>query len=1057
MVRFFIHRPIFSSVIAIITALAGAIAMVVLPISQFPNVVPPTVQVAATYNGADALTVASAVTMPLENQINGVEGMLYMSSNSTNNGASTITVTFKVGYDLNIGAVDVLNRVQSAIPQLPKPVQDLGVTINKQSTNLTLVVSLISTDGAYDSTFLSNYANIIVQPVLSRVNGVGSITLFGLLQYSMRVWLDPERLTAMNISPVDVANAIKDQNQQAAIGSVGAAPTAGSPSFNLTLVTKGRLQSEKDFSDIIVRTGPDGAVVRISDIGRVELGAYQYSSTSNLNGGSTGTVGIYQLPSANAYSVAEDVQEQMRRLEPLLPPGVKWQVTYDSTKFVSASIDELIKTLVEAGLLVLAVIYIFLQSGRATLIPMIAIPVSIVGTFAIMAAAGFSINTLTLLGLVLAIGLVVDDSIIVVENVYRQLELGAPNGLVAAERAMAEVAGPIVATSSVLLAVFIPASLMPGITGQLYNQFALTIAFSIALSMVNSLTLSPALCAVFLSKPHKTTFKPFVLFNEGFEWATHKYSGFVRWLAHRWWIIAVTFVMGALGVVFMLERTPTAFIPNEDQGYYFVAVQMPAGCSLARTEAMGKKVLDIVRKDPAVVDVIEINGYNLITSVTSTNAGFIIVVLKPWDQRDPFTENARAIIMRAAPALMSMPEGLAMPFPPPPIPGLGTVAGWQLQLEDVNGQGFNFLAEAANDLMEALAKRPELASVTTPFQSQVPMVRIAIDRTKAMNYGLAMGDVFAAMGQTLGQAFVNNFNEFNQVYNVMVQADAAGRMNVGDVFKLYVRNKDGDMVPLTSFADFHFEVGTDNATRYNLYNTIQLNGSTGPGYGSGDSIKALEEEAARVLPDGVSYEWTGTTYQQIESGSYAPYVFAMAIIAVYLLLAALYESWILPLNVLLAVTFAVLGALLLMHFRGRSLDVYAQIGLVMLVGLAAKNAILIVEFAKVRYDGGEGIIDAAVNASHQRLRPIMMTAIAFILGIAPLVVAVGAGANSRQSIGTTVMGGMIGSATMDQLVVPVFFVMILGIASKFGGAKRMPHGGGTPEPSPSGEAPPQQH
>jgi len=468
-------------------------------------------------------------------------------------------------------------------------------------------------------------------------------------------------------------------------------------------------------------------------------------------------------------------------------------------------------------------------------------------------------------------------------------------------------------------------------------------------------------------------------------------------------------------------------------------------------------VLDIVRKDPAVVDVIEINGYNLITSVTSTNAGFIIVVLKPWDQRDPFTENARAIIMRAAPELLSMPEGLAMPFPPPPIPGLGTVAGWQLQLEDVNGQGFNFLAEAANDLMEALAKRPELASVTTPFQSQVPMVRIAIDRTKAMNYGLAMSDVFAAMGQTLGQAFVNNFNEFNQVYNVMVQADAAGRMTVGDVFKLYVRNKDGDMVPLTSFADFHFEVGTDNATRYNLYNTIQLNGSTGPGYGSGDSIKALEEEAARVLPDGVSYEWTGTTYQQIESGSYAPYVFAMAIIAVYLLLAALYESWILPLNVLLAVTFAVLGALLLMHFRGRALDVYAQIGLVMLVGLAAKNAILIVEFAKVRYDGGEGIIDAAVNASHQRLRPIMMTAIAFILGIAPLVVAMGAGANSRQSIGTTVMGGMIGSATMDQLVVPVFFVMILGIASKFGGAKRMPHGGGTPEPSPSGEAPPQQH
>ena len=1057
MVRFFIHRPIFASVIAIITALAGAIAMLVLPIAQFPNVVPPTVQVSATYNGADALTVASAVTMPLENQINGVEGMLYMSSNSTNNGSSVITVTFEVGYDLNIGAVDVLNRVQSAIPQLPKQVQDLGVSINKQSTNLTVVVSLLSPDGSYDSTFLSNYANAIVQPVLSRVDGVGTITIFGLLQYSMRVWLDTERLTAMNLSPQDVAAAVYDQNQQAAIGSVGAPPTAGSPSFTLTLVTQGRLTAAKDFEDIVVRTGSDGAVVRVRDVGRVELGAYQYSSTSSLNGGSTGTLGIYQLPTANAYNVVEKVTEQMKRLEPLLPPGVKWQVTYDSTKFVSASIEELIKTLVEAGLLVLAVIFIFLQSGRATLIPMIAIPVSIVGTFAIMAAAGFSINTLTLLGLVLAIGLVVDDSIIVVENVYRQLELGAPNGVVAAERAMAEVAGPIVATSSVLLAVFIPASLMPGITGQLYNQFALTIAFSIALSMVNSLTLSPALCAVFLQKPHKTTFKPFVLFNEGFDWATHKYSGFVRWLAHRWWIIAVTFVMGALGVFYMLERTPTAFIPNEDQGYYFVGVQMPAGCSLERTEAVSKKVLDIVREDPAVVDVIENNGFNLMTNVTQTNAAFIIVVLKPWDQRDPFTENARAVITRAAPKLLAIPEGTAMPFPPPPIPGLGTVAGWQLQLEDVNGQGFNFLAGAANDLMEALQKRPEIAGITSPFQSQVPMVRIKIDRAKAMNYGLNMADIFSAMGQTLGQSFINNFNEFNQVYNVMVQADAASRMRLSDAFKLYVRNKQGGMVPLNSFAEYEFIVGTDNATRYNLYNTIQLNGSTGAGYGSGDSIKALEEEAARVLPDGVSYEWTGTTYQQIESGSYAPYVFAMAIIAVYLLLAALYESWILPLNVLLAVTFAVLGALLLMHFRGRSLDVYAQIGLVMLVGLAAKNAILIVEFAKVRYDGGEGIIDAAVNASHQRLRPIMMTAIAFILGIAPLVVAVGAGANSRQSIGTTVMGGMIGSATMDQLVVPVFFVMILGIASKFGGAKRMPHGGGTPEPSPSGEAPPPQH
>jgi hydrophobe/amphiphile efflux-1 (HAE1) family protein len=531
-----------------------------------------------------------------------------------------------------------------------------------------------------------------------------------------------------------------------------------------------------------------------------------------------------------------------------------------------------------------------------------------------------------------------------------------------------------------------------------------------------------------------------VLFNRGFDWATHKYSGFVRWLAHRWWIIATAFVLGAAGVFHLLERTPTAFIPNEDQGYYFVGVQMPAGCSLQRTQDLSSKVLEIVRQDPAVVDVITNNGFNLMTNVTQTNAAFIIVVLKPWDQRDPFTENAKAIIQRAAPKLLSLPEGIAMPFPPPPIPGLGTVAGWQLQLEDVNGQGFNFLAGAANDLMEALQKRPEVAGLNTPFQSQVPMVRIKIDRAKALNYGLNMSDIFAALGQTLGQSFINNFNEFNQVYNVMVQADAVSRMRLSDAFKLYVRNRQGGMVPLESFAEYEFIVGTDNATRYNLYNTIQLNGATGAGHGSGDAIQAVEEEAARVLPDGVSYEWTGTTYQQIEAGSYAPFVFIMAIVAVFLLLAALYESWILPLNVLLAVTFAVLGALVFMHIRERALDVYAQIGMVMLVGLAAKNAILIVEFAKMRYDQGESVIDAAVNASHQRLRPIMMTAIAFILGIAPLVVAVGAGANSRQSIGTTVMGGMIGSATFDQLVVPVFFVMIVGFAARYGLVKRMPHG-----------------
>ena len=1013
--------------IAIITALAGAIAMVVLPIAQFPNIVPPTVQVSSTYNGADAVTVANSVTMPLEAQINGAEGMIYMSSNSTSTGASVITVTFEVGYDLDIGAVDVLNRTQTAMAQLPQQVQQLGVSITKQSTNLTVVVSLLSPDGTYDSKFLSNYANIVVEPILSRVEGVGSINIFGLLEYSMRVWLDPDRMSAMGISPDEVTQAIQTQNQQAAIGSIGAAPTVGPTAFNITLTTQGRLSSAEEFGDIVVRTGDNGAVVRIKDIGRTELGAFQYGSTSTMNGLSTGTIGVYQLPSANAFGVVEAVKAQMERLQPMFPPGVTWQVTYDSTAFVSASIDDLVTTLVEAGLLVLAVIFIFLQSWRATLIPMIAIPVSIVGTFAIMLAFGFTINTLTLLGLVLAIGLVVDDSIIVVENVYRQLEMGAPDGKTAAERAMKEVAGPIVATSSVLLAVFIPAALMPGITGQLYNQFALTIAFSIVLSMVNSLTLSPALCGVFLQKPHKTTFRPYVIFNDVFETCTGHYSRFVRWLSHRWYIVLATFVAGAIGVVVMFDHTPTAFIPNEDQGYYFVGFQLPPGSSLDRTEAVSAKVLEIVKSDPAVVDVIQINGFNFLTSVGEVNAGFIIVTLKPWDERDARTENARAIIFRAFPKLIAIPEASVFPFAPPPIPGLGAVGGWQLQLEDLNGLGFTALAEAANDFMAALAKRPEVVNLSTPFQSQVPILRLKIDRAKAMSYGLSMTDVFNTLGQTIGQTFVNNFNEFNQVYNVMIQAGAEDRMDIASIFRLYVRNATGEMVPLTAFTTYAFEVGTDNATRFNMYNTVQINGSTGPGYGSGESIAAVAEVAAAVLPNGITYEWTGVTYQQIEAGTYAPIIFALALIAVFLLLAALYESWLLPLNVLLAVTFAVLGALLFLKMRAKPLDVYGQIGLVMLVGLAAKNAILIVEFAKMRHDSGEGIIDAAVNASHQRLRPIMMTAIAFMLGVVPLTIAIGAGAQSRQSIGTTVLGGMIGSSTMDQLVVPVFFVMIMSM------------------------------
>ena len=1038
MSRFFIARPIFATVIALVMLLAGIATMFTLPIAQFPTVTPPTVQVTAVYNGADAETVAQAVTSPLEQQINGVQGMLYMSSNSTNTGQSIITVTFEVGYDLNIAAVDVQNRAQQAFPQLPPEVQQLGVTVTKQSTNMTLVAALRSPDGAYDTRYLTNLADIAVVPALQRLDGVGQVTIFGLEQYSMRVWLDPAKLAALGMSSAEVAQAVQQQNKQAAIGSIGAQPTTTNPAFTVSLVTQGRLATPEEFGDIVVRSGADGAVVRIKDIGRVEIGSYLYSSTSHFNGKGAALIGVYQLPDANAFDVAKRVREELERLSPLLPPGVSHEVAFDTTLFVSASLEELIHTLVEAALLVLLVIFIFLQDWRATLIPMIAIPVSIVGTFAVMSAFGFSINTLTLLGLVLAIGLVVDDAIIVVENVYHQLENGATDLRDAAVKAMAQVTGPIIATSLVLLAVFIPAALMPGITGQLYNQFALTIAFSIVLSSINSLTLSPALCAVFLKPGHQATkFKPFVLFNHFFDWLRDRYGSVIHWFGRHWYIVAGVFVVAVGAIVFMLNRTPSAFIPNEDQGYYFAAVQLPPGASLPRTLEVSETVRKHIAEDPAVENVLQIEGFNFLTGTQQTNSAFLIAILKPWDERDARTENAGAIIRRVYPKLAAIPEANVFPVPPPPIQGLGGVGGWQLQLQDTRGGSFADFAKVADAFIAEAKKRPELSGINSPFNDSVPVARLEIDRTRAELLGVSMNDIFSALGQSLGQAFVNNFNLFGQVYNVMIQADASSRLAVSDIEAIHVRNRQGEMVPMSSLATVSLGVATDNATHYNLFNTIQVNGNAAAGFSSGDSIRAVAEVAAASLPDGYTYEWTGTTYQEIEAGGYAPLIFGLALIMVFLLLAAQYESWALPLNVLLAVAFAVLGALVALRLTGRSLDTYAQIGLVMLVGLAAKNAIMITEFAAERYYAGESVLDAAVNASKLRLRPILMTSFAFILGILPLVIATGAGAQSRRSIGTVVLGGMLGAVIVDQIVVPTLFVMIMGLREKlFGRPKR---------------------
>ncbi|MEY5031586.1 MAG: hypothetical protein RL354_617 [Planctomycetota bacterium] len=1041
MSRFFINRPIFATVLALIMLLAGIATMFTLPIAQFPQIVPPTVQVSAVYNGADAETVAQAVTSPLEQQINGVQGMLYMSSNSTSTGQSIITCTFEVGYDLNIAAVDVQNRAQQAFSQLPPEVQQLGITVTKQASNMTIVAALRSADGAYDSRYLTNLADITIAPALQRLPGVGSVTIFGLEQYSMRVWLDPAKLAAMGLTSADVVKAVQSQNKQSAIGSIGAEPSADKPAFVVSLTTQGRLVTEEEFGDIVVRTGASGAVVRVRDVGRAEMGSYLYSSTSHYNGSGAALIGVYQLPDANAFDVAQKVREELDRLAPMLPPGITREIAFDTTTFVSASLDELIKTLVEAALLVLIVIFIFLQDWRATLIPMVAIPVSIVGTFAVMAAFGFSINSLTLLGLVLAIGLVVDDAIIVVENVYHQVEHGEKDMRQAAIKAMQQVTGPIVATSLVLLAVFIPAALMPGITGQLYNQFALTIAFSIVLSAVNSLSLSPALAAVFL-KPQqaKPTFRPFVLFNDFFDWLREYYGAVIHWFGRHWYIVAGVFCAAVATIMVMLARTPTAFIPNEDQGYYFVGVQLPPGASLPRTVEVSERARAIVAADEAVANVLQIEGFNFLTGTQQTNAAFLIVVLHPWEERDPRTQNARAIIVRALPKLREIPEANCFPVPPPPIQGLGAAGGFQLQLEDAQGVGFAEFSQVAKDFLAAAQKRPELSGLNSPFSDAVPVVRLQIDRTKTQLLGVAMSDVYAALGQNLGQAFVNNFTMFGQVYNVMVQAEAAQRMGVEGILNIHVRNAQGGMVPMSAIATLSLGTATDNATHYNLFNTIQVNGNPAPGYSSGDAIRAVAAVAAETLPSGFTYEWTGTTYQEIESGGYAGLIFGLSLLAVFLLLAAQYESWALPFNVLLAVAFAVLGALIALNITGIALNTYAQIGLVMLVGLAAKNAIMITEFAAERYYAGESVLDAAVNASKLRLRPILMTSFAFILGILPLVIATGAGAQARRSIGTVVLGGMLGAVVVDQIVVPTLFVMIMGLREKLFGRPKRAHG-----------------
>ncbi len=1034
MIDFFIKRPIFAGVIALLMLLAGGISILALPIAQFPKITPPTVQVTATYPGASAQTTSDVVTRPLEQAINGVQGMIYMSSVSANNGNSVITVSFDVGYDLDIAAVDVQNASAPSIPQLPAEVQRQGIKVAKVSTDLLIVVALVSPNRTYDDVFLSNYADINVTQPLKRVPGVGSVTNFGLRQYSIRIWIDTAKLAALGIPPDRVRTAVAEQNQQAVGGQTAAAPTASEQAFTMQVNTLGRLTTVDQFEQIIVRTREQGGLVHLKDVARVELGAASYTSVGKQNGVGAALLGVYQLPDANAYAVAEGVRQTMARLAPSFPDDVVPQINFDTTRFVSASIDEVLKTFYEAVILVLLVIFVFLQSFRTTLIPMIAIPVSIVGTFAVLLALGFSINQLTLLGLVLAIGLVVDDAIVVVENVERQFEQGATDPHRATARAMREVAAPIIATTLCLAAVFVPAALMPGITGQLYNQFALTIAISVVLSGINSLTLSPALCALLLRPAKHARDRGFWgSFNRSFAATERAFEGTVGWLVRRWWIAACGFLLLAGGAGAVLLVTPTAFIPDEDNGYFFIAYQLPPGSTLDRSVAVGEKIRAIVASQPEVENIIEITGVNFLTGAAQTNSGYIIPVLTQWSERPGAARTTMAVVDRLQGPLYMIPEANAFAFNPPAIPGLGTVGGFQMQVNDQGGVGVEALARAADDLLAAANgpnKPPAIAFAQTTFQRDVPQVWLDIDREKLESLGVGVGPAFSALQLNFGSLYVNQFNRFGQVYQVYIQADAPYRMTAADLGRIYVQNSHGAMVPFSAFSTLRYTTGPDNLPHYNVMNSIPINGNAAPGYSSGEAVAAMDALAREVLPQGVTFDWTGIIYQQLKAGNVAPLVFGLAVIAVFLFLAAVYESWTLPLLVVITVPLAVLGALGMLKLVGRPLDVYAQIGLVMLIGLAAKNAILIIEFAKEAREKGATAIEAARTAARLRLRPILMTALSFILGVVPLALATGAGANSRQSIGLTVIGGLSVATLFTLVIVPVFYVLLEGIRER---------------------------
>jgi hydrophobe/amphiphile efflux-1 (HAE1) family protein len=1025
MVNFFIGRPIFATVLALLMLLIGGICIFVLPIAQYPEITPPQVQVTTTFTGADAKTVAETVTTPIEQQINGVKGLIYFNSDSTSNGVSTIVATFDVGYSQDIGAVDIQNRVQTAQAVLPPEVKQFGVTIKKTSTDMVCVVNLVSPDERYNSTFLDNYAQIYVLDALRRIPGVSDVNAFG-RKYAMRIWLEPDRLAAQLISPSEVIQAIESENKQAAAGRIGSEPVPpGQALKEYPILVKGRLSSVHEFEEIIVRRRDDGSIVRLADVARVELDSENYDTAGSLSGKPAGTLPVYQYADANALDIVRQVRESMDRLAKSFPPGLEYRIAYDTTKYVSENIREVEETLLEAFLLVLLVVFIFLQGVRATIIPMMAIPVALVATFSMMAAFGFSINTLTLCGLILAIGLVVDDAIIVVENVEKYLGRGE-RPIPAVRMAMAEITAPIVTITLVLAAVFVPVAFIPGLTGRLYNQFAMTIVFSFVFSAINSLTFSPAMSGVFLRSKHgETKFFLFRWFNAGMHWIENSYDSFLEFTAHHWWTIVVPSIALLALTYFMLVERPKAFIPVEDQGYLITAIQTPDGTGRQETSKVAAAVSKIALGLEGVSDVVLLEGFNVLNSTNQTNSATAFVTLKEWGERTTPELRAPALTKKLQTAISKEVRGaVAVVLQPPPIRGLSQTGGFEFMIEDREGKGVDALAQVTEGFLEKAREQPELGGLFTPFTVNVPQIRFELDRVKAQRLGVAVSDVFAVLQTYLGGYYVNDFNLYGKVWKVMVQAEGSRRVNKDDIEHLYVLNQKGQRVRLDSLGDAVYALGPIDVPHYNMYNSAKITGQPAAGYSSGQAIAAMERLADKLLPEGFSYEWTGTTFQEQKTGNLAMYIFALSIVCVFLFMAALYESWIRPLVIILTVPLAMFGAMIGLWLFNMPLDVFGQIGLVMLIGLETKNAILIIEFGvELQQKHGMNIIDSAKEAARQRLRPILMTSFAFIMGVLPMARATGAGAYSRNSLGVVIAWGMLVSTVLGRFIIPTYYVL----------------------------------